>query len=63
LEELFSATPLTSLQPFDEYCITRKELHELLVKHQNVAFELEKIREDKRRLEMQLKSKKTIFEK
>ena len=57
-------TPIChSHQPFDEYCITRKELHELLVKHQNTAFELEKAREDTRRLERELESRRTFFEK
>ncbi len=36
-------------QPFDEYCITRKELHELLKKHHKTAIELEREKEEKLR--------------
>ena len=36
-------------QPFDEYCITRKELLDLLRRHHNTAIELEKEKEEKQR--------------
>ncbi len=36
-------------QPFDDYCITRKELHELLKKHHKTAIELEREKEEKLR--------------
>ena len=41
---------LSLLQNFDDYCITRKELHELLMKHHKTAIELEKEKEEKLRL-------------
>ena len=37
------------LQPFEEYCITRKELNELLKKHQKTALELAEEKEAKER--------------
>ena len=36
-------------QPFDDYCITRKELLDLLRRHHNTAIELEKEKEEKQR--------------
>ena len=36
-------------QPFDEYCITRKELLDLLRRHHNTTIELEKEKEEKKR--------------
>ncbi len=36
-----------SPQPFDEYCITRKELNELLKSHQKTAIELEREKEER----------------
>ena len=34
-------------QPYDDYCITRKELLELLRRHHNTTIELEKEKEEK----------------
>jgi len=53
--------PPLILQPFDEYCITRKELHKLLMEQQITKMELEKAREEKYRLQQQLLSKRSIF--
>lgn len=36
-------------QPFDDYCITRKELLDLLRRHHNTTIELEKEKEEKLR--------------
>lgn len=36
-------------QPFDDYCITRKELLDLLRRHHNTTIELEKEKEEKQR--------------
>lgn len=49
-------------QPFDEYCITRKELHKLLMEQQMTKLELEKAREEKLRLLLELESKRSLFE-
>ena len=36
-------------QPFDDYCITRKELLDLLRRHHNTAIALEREKEEKKR--------------
>ena len=36
-------------QPFEEYCITRKELLDLLRRHHHTAIELEREKEEKQR--------------
>ena len=36
-------------QPFDDYCITRKELLDLLRRHHKTTIELEKEKEEKKR--------------
>ena len=36
-------------QPFDDYCITRKELLDLLRRHHKTTIELEREKEEKRR--------------
>ena len=41
--------PPSIVQPFDEYCITKKELHDLLKRHHKTAIELEKAKEEKLR--------------
>lgn len=57
-----SYLPSHSVQPFDEYCITRKELHQLLMKQQLTALELEKAKEEKLALQKELESRRSIFE-